>query len=411
MSFLWTRNKQKSPQELIRQLVDLFNKVDVSDKRKTFTDISRTLDQIKLILDGGQESDPSPDMIGAIAQEVYTSNILILLVAYLHVLDFDGRKGVLTMFTTLLRRRIGNRNPTVDYLASKPDILYRLIAQNANIDIALDVGTIMRDCIKHESLAAIVIQSTDVWKYFDYINSSTFEVATDAMSTLHDLLTLHPQLCSSFLASNSEAFTEKMNSLMKSSSYVTQRQSLKLMAILMRQRANYNYMTEYIDSGENLKLNMTLLKNKSKNIQYEAFHIFKIFVANPRKSKPIIELLGKNKVKLLNFLPSFQDDRKNEDNFNEEKLFIIKHIRSLPNYVPSASASSTSLNSMTARQGQTQLSPMTASFSSTCLSATTATTSTDTTPASDNHIYKKPNPATSNASAVTPPLNSRDLSS
>ncbi|ANB15637.1 Hym1p [Sugiyamaella lignohabitans] len=112
------------------------------------------------------------------------------------------------------------------------------------------------------------------------------------------------------------------------------------MAHIINHRANYTFMTEYVDSSENLKLAMVLLRDKSKNIQYEAFNIFKVFVANPKKSKPVADILIKNKAKLLNYLNSFQTDRNEDDTFQDEKAFIITKISNLPSQVtPSASAS------------------------------------------------------------------------
>lgn len=35
-------------------------------------------------------------------------------------------------------------------------------------------------------------------------------------------------------------------------------------------------MTRYIANEENLKMMMNLLRDKSKNIQFEAFHVFKV---------------------------------------------------------------------------------------------------------------------------------------
>jgi calcium binding protein 39 len=35
-------------------------------------------------------------------------------------------------------------------------------------------------------------------------------------------------------------------------------------------------MTKYITNTDNLKQQMNLLKEKSKNIQFEAFHVFKV---------------------------------------------------------------------------------------------------------------------------------------
>lgn len=41
-------------------------------------------------------------------------------------------------------------------------------------------------------------------------------------------------------------------------------------------------MTRYISKPENLKLMMNLLRDKSPNIQFEAFHVFKV---NKKKTK------------------------------------------------------------------------------------------------------------------------------
>jgi len=47
-------------------------------------------------------------------------------------------------------------------------------------------------------------------------------------------------------------------------------------------------MTRYISSTDNLKLMMNMLKEKSRNIQFEAFHVFKVlklFLVRPHKEK------------------------------------------------------------------------------------------------------------------------------
>jgi calcium binding protein 39 len=64
--------------------------------------------------------------------------------------------------------------------------------------------------------------------------------------------------------------------LLHSPNYVTKRQSLKLLGEILLDRTNFNIMTRYISSEENLKDMMNLLKDKSKNIQFEAFHVFKV---------------------------------------------------------------------------------------------------------------------------------------
>lgn len=71
-------------------------------------------------------------------------------------------------------------------------------------------------------------------------------------------------------------FFLSFTTLILSTNYVTKRQSLKLLGEILLDRANFAVMTRYIASETNLKMMMNLLRDKSKNIQFEAFHVFKV---------------------------------------------------------------------------------------------------------------------------------------
>ena len=125
-------------------------------------------------------------------------------------------------------------------------------------------------------------------------------------------------------------FTRYNNILIKSESYVTKRQSIKLLGEILLDRANYNVMTAYVDRGEHLKLCMQLLRDDRKMVQYEGFHVFKVFVANPNKSIAVQRILINNRERLLRFLPKFLEDRTDDDQFTDEKSFLVRQIELLP---------------------------------------------------------------------------------
>lgn len=50
----------------------------------------------------------------------------------------------------------------------------------------------------------------------------------------------------------------------------------QLLGELLLDRHNFAIMTKYIGNAENLKLIMNCLRDSSKNIQFEAFHVFKV---------------------------------------------------------------------------------------------------------------------------------------
>jgi calcium binding protein 39 len=53
-------------------------------------------------------------------------------------------------------------------------------------------------------------------------------------------------------------------------------------------------------------------------------------VANPNKSVAVQRILISNREKLLRFLPTFLEDRTEDDQFIDEKSFLIRQIEQLP---------------------------------------------------------------------------------
>ena len=51
-----------------------------------------------------------------------------------------------------------------------------------------------------------------------------------------------------------------------------------------------------------------------------------VFVANPNKSDAVKKILTQNKDRLLRFLPSFLEDRQDDDQFLDEKSFLVRQI-------------------------------------------------------------------------------------
>lgn len=79
---------------------------------------------------------------------------------------------------------------------------------------------------------------------------------------------------------NFDLFFNKYNTvLIQSNSYVTKRQSIKLLGEILLDRANYNVMMIYVDQGDHLKICMNLLRDDRKMVQYEGFHVFKVRVS------------------------------------------------------------------------------------------------------------------------------------
>ncbi|CAL1710945.1 unnamed protein product [Somion occarium] len=349
------KTKPRTPPDLVRGLRDALPKLEAGPpggetRRKANEEVSKNLQQIKAILLG--DGDPLPELVAQLAQETYSTDLLHHLLLNLHRLEFESRKDVVQIFNNLLRRQIGSRYPTVEYLSGKPDILFAAFKGYEKEDIALNTGMILREMLRHESLAKILLYSEQcvlsyisinakcIWvggtliergrfyMFPHYIETTTFGISCDAYTNLKETLTRHKAMVAEYLDKNYDRFFQSFTSLILSENYVTKRQSLKLLGEILLDRANFNVMTRYIANEGNLKLMMNLLRDKSRNIQFEAFHVFKVFVANPKKPPQIEAILRRNKDKLLQFLKNFHNDKEDEQ-FTDEKQFLIVQIQNL----------------------------------------------------------------------------------
>ncbi|GAB1605291.1 protein Mo25-like [Argonauta hians] len=325
----------KSPQELIKSLRDamlsLSKEPGRGDKKtdKASEEVSKNLNIIRNMLYGSGDQEPHAELVAQLAQEMYNSSMFLILIRNLNKIDFEGRKDVVAIFNNLLRRQIGSRSPTVEYICTRPEILFELIKGYDQQEIALNCGMMLRECCRYEPLAKIMLYSDEFYKFFHYVEMSTFDIASDAFSTFKELLTKHKMLSAEFLENNYDKVFETYQRLLNSENYVTRRQALKLLGELLLDRHNFTIMTRYITNPDNLKLMMNMLREKSRNIQFEAFHVFKVFVANPNKPKAILDILLRNKEKLVDFLTKFHTDRSEDEQFNDEKAYLIKQIKEL----------------------------------------------------------------------------------
>ena len=90
---------------------------------------------------------------------MYNTDLLHTLVLNIARFDFEARKDAVQIFNNLLRRQIGSRYPTVEYLSAKNDIIFATMAGYENEDIALNTGMILKEMLRHEQLCRILLYS------------------------------------------------------------------------------------------------------------------------------------------------------------------------------------------------------------------------------------------------------------
>jgi calcium binding protein 39 len=242
-------------------------------------------------------------------------------------------------------------SPGAEHLLSRPYLLETLLEGYSNPAIALNCGAILRDAARDERVAGLLLASSSLSssssdaaaadptsqqqqqqpspplfdRLLSAVDAANFEVASDAFASLRDLLTRHRRVVAARLDSAPDAIFGALSSLTTSTNYVSRRQGVRLLGEILLERANARAMLRYVSDPDNLKAAMVLLKDSSRSIQFEAFHVFKVFVVNPNKLPAIRAILGSNRNKLLAHLADFQVDREDEQ-FREEKAVVVREI-------------------------------------------------------------------------------------
>ena len=148
------------------------------------------------------ENEPVPELVLQLSTCMLEGNLLNLLVYALHSFEFEAKKDAAQIYNNLLRRQVGTGFPIADYIGQHQEILFTLIKGYENPDISLNCGMILRECLRHEHLCKVVLESPHFWAFFGYVELSSFDVASDAFASFKDCLTKHKTLVSDYLTAH-----------------------------------------------------------------------------------------------------------------------------------------------------------------------------------------------------------------
>ncbi|KAI3456852.1 hypothetical protein Pfo_013515 [Paulownia fortunei] len=340
MKNLFKSKKPRTPVDIVRETKELLLYIDSgaddgNPKRdEKLEQLDAYIRELKSILYGIDESEPVPEACAQLTQEFLSDDTMRLLIRCLPKLNFEARKDATRVVANLQRQPVQSRLIASAYLEANLDLMDQLITGYEDPVVALHFGGMLRECIRHQVVARYVLKSEHMKKFFDYIQLPNFDVASDAAATFKELLTRHKSTIAEFLTENHSWFFAEFNSkLLESANYMTRRHAIKLLGDILLDRSNSGVMIRYVSSKDNMRVLMNLLRESHKSIQIDAFHVFKLFVANQNKPADIVNILCANRSKLLRFFHDFNTDKEDEM-FEADKAQVVKEIVELEPTTP-----------------------------------------------------------------------------
>eukprot|EP00747_Dinoflagellata_sp_TGD_P208874 gnl/TRDRNA2_/TRDRNA2_82318_c0_seq1.p1 gnl/TRDRNA2_/TRDRNA2_82318_c0~~gnl/TRDRNA2_/TRDRNA2_82318_c0_seq1.p1 ORF type:complete len:364 (-),score=85.17 gnl/TRDRNA2_/TRDRNA2_82318_c0_seq1:50-1141(-) len=289
--------------------------------------------QLRAMLDLLEMSAPSRARSEEILRCLVAADLPARLLDCLDKLEFETRKDVMRLFGELLR--LGEQ-PVVEYVQNHPRIIQRLLEGCRNAEVALHCNTMLRSCARHPQLSRTLLEARVAEALIDLCRHQSFDVSSDAFSSLRELILTHKVVSAAYLELHFAEFFGRFNALLQDDHYVTQRQALRLLGEMLLDRKFMEVMLAYVSEEQFLMIHMNLLKDTSKAIQFEAFHVFKIYAVNPNKPPRIQRILFRNREKLVKLLSTFQPNRENDECFLQDRKAVIQALKTLEPMVSKA---------------------------------------------------------------------------
>jgi len=300
--------------------------------------VADALCQIRFMLIGDTETpsqEKNKDKIShlLLSEEKEKPNLLMQMLTNATLYAPDAQKEMTTIFNWILRHRPDDFKAT--FGGRYAEIVNQLLqdyGDSTRPRLQVQISSVLKEMMKDPTLHEYLLYKCDSLMdlLFGNVKETDFDISSDAFTTLKQLLTKNKKTVSQYLDQHYASFFDMYNELIRSENYVTKRQSLKLLGDVLLDKQNKTTMMRYIGEKQNLKLLMVMLRDDSKAITFEAFHVFKVFVANPHKEPQVYKTLFNNKDKLIAFLESFQESERESDNqFMHEKGLLIGKLKQM----------------------------------------------------------------------------------
>ena len=239
------------------------------------------------------------------------------------------------------------QRPMVEYLLKNPEAVNALFGSYGRNTNGIDViiGVMIRDATRFQKVIEHVFKRKLVLALFPVLTSANFDVSSDAFQTLKEILVNHKDVSAPWLSQNFDIFFDEYMRLVENASadeYVTVRQSLGILSSILLDRQFMDVMIQFVNKEEFLKPILILMNNKSKVVQFEAFHIFKIFAANPNKTPNIMRILIQNHDRIMKILDHIEKDRSEDVEFTQDKAAVVRKLISLKEKIERGSGAASS---------------------------------------------------------------------
>mmetsp|Transcript_13765 Transcript_13765/g.34545 ORF Transcript_13765/g.34545 Transcript_13765/m.34545 type:complete len:406 (+) Transcript_13765:85-1302(+) len=269
---------------------------------------------------------------GHLVASLLETDVPSALVRCLGSLNFEARKDAMRLFIDIQRYALplGMESSFIAYFQSQPAILQFLLDGCSDLNVFAYCAQMLRGCTRHPQLVRALLHRGAASRLFELARSKNFEISSEAFATLREILLVQSAVSAAVISADLEGFFPHFHVLLEADmDYVVRRQALRLLGEVLLDPAWREAMCAYVAEDRFLQIHMNAMRDSAKAIHLGGFHIFKIFVANPRKPRNVCSILHRNRNRLVKLLVSLSTVCEGDANLTEDLSTVIRVLETL----------------------------------------------------------------------------------
>lgn len=250
--------------------------------------------------DSSAESEPE----GYVLMDLLVTDVPRRLLACLPALDFEDRKAAMWLFSSLLRHAEGGEQ-VAEHICRHPSIFLILLKGCGDQDVFSHCADMLRASTRSACLVHALFEAGAAGALIDLALHQSFDISSEAFASLRQLMS-HTNISAAHVESSFDRFFASYHKLLQADTdYVIKRQALKLLREALDCDSFAHVSAAYVLKQQFLQSHMNLLRDISASIRMDAFHVFKLFVANRHRPSAVEQTLARNSDKLVKILEGF----------------------------------------------------------------------------------------------------------
>jgi len=256
------------------------------------------------------------------------------LLVCMQALDFEDRKAATRLLDKLIRRAMTPNSEATDlveeHVRDHPDLLKHLLAGCGKQEVFFLCSQLVKSFARSCKMAKALLDWGAADNLLELALHDNFDIASEAFAALREVLVAYPAVSADYVQEHASTFFPAYHLLLRSEdNYVIQRQALRLLGEMLLDVSFQEVMCDYVQNEQYLRLHMNLLIDVSVAIQLEAFHIFKLFVANPFKPQRVQSILLRNRQGLIKKIRSLSELQREDEHFSSDVAQVLEALASL----------------------------------------------------------------------------------